>query len=137
MLDVKAEKKNGDRTATVQMSQTSMQVKMMRAGEAVDEQGKIEKVIRRNNRSYQVVTIIAKYIYEEVGDGQRLCRIIVACIPNGRLQDKYNPTSHDTIWLAGRDAPTLGEDFRVRLSYAKLRDKAAWRVQEIEVTDRL
>ena len=28
----------------------------------------------------------------------------------------------------GRDAPTLGEDFRVRLSYADLRKKAPWRV---------
>ena len=32
---------------------------------------------------------------------------------------------------AGRDAPTLGEDFRVRLSYQRLREKAAWRVEEI------
>lgn len=71
--------------------------------------------------------------YEEVGQGRHLCRIIIACIPNGSLQDKYNPTPGDTIWLAGRDAPTLGEDFRVRLSYKKLRDKAAWRVQEVEL----
>ena len=134
MLDAKAEKKNGDRTATVQMSQTSMRVRMMRGGNIVDELGKLEKVIRRNNRTYQVVTVIAKYVYEEVGNGQCLHRIIVACIPNGELQDKYNPTSDDTIWLAGRDAPTLGEDFRVRLSYKKLQEKAAWRVQEISIT---
>ena len=58
-------------------------------------------------------------------------RIIVACIPNGILQDRYNPSATDGIWLAGRNAPTLGEDFRVRLSYKLLRSKAAWRVQEI------
>ena len=133
MLDAKAEKKNGDKTATIQMSQISMSVKMMRAGEVVDEKGKLEKIIQRDDRSYQVVTVIAKYVYEEVGEGQRLCRIIVACIPNGSLQDKYNPNPNDTIWLAGRNAPTLGEDFRVRLSYKKLRDKAAWRVREIEL----
>ena len=133
MLDAKAEKKNGDKTATIQMSQISMSVKMMRAGEVVDEKGKLEKIIQRDDRSYQVVTVIAKYVYEEVGEGQRLCRIIVVCIPNGSLQDKYNPNPNDTIWLAGRNAPTLGEDFRVRLSYKKLRDKAAWRVREIEL----
>ena len=32
MLDAKAEKKNGDRTATIQMSQTSMRVRMHRSG---------------------------------------------------------------------------------------------------------
>lgn len=135
MLDAKAEKKNGDRTATIQMSQTSMRAIMKRAGEVVDEPGKLEEVIKRGDRTYQVVTVIAKYVYEEIeeGDGQRLRQIIVACIPNGRLQDIYNPTAEDTIWLAGRDAPTLGEDFRVRLSYDKLRAKAAWRVQEIEL----
>lgn len=133
MLDAKAEKKNGGKTATIQMSQTSMRVKMIRAGEAVDEQGKLGKVIERDGRIYQVVTVIAKYVYEEVGEGQRLCRIIVACIPNGILQDRYNPAPDDTIWVAGRDAPTLGEGFRVRLSYRKLRDKAKWRVQEIEL----
>lgn len=52
---------------------------------------------------------------------------------NGLLQAKYNPTSTDTIWLAGRNAPTLGEDFRVRLSFARLKDKAPWRVQRIPV----
>ncbi len=133
MLDAKAEKQNGDSTATIQMSQTSMRVKMMRVGEAVDERGKLEKVIRRDGRAYQVVTIIVKYVYEEVGEGQRLRRMIAACMPNGALQDEYNPTPEDTIWLAGRNAPTLGEGFRARLSYEKLRDKAAWRVREIDL----
>ena len=132
MLDAKAEKQNNS-TATIQMSQTSMRVKMMRSSEEMDEPGKLEQVICRGDRTYQVVTIIAKYVYEEVDEGQKLRRIIVACIPNGALQDKYNPTPADTIWLAGRDAPTLGEDFRVRLSYRKLQEKASWRVQEIEL----
>ncbi len=52
-------------------------------------------------------------------------RIILACIPNGELQDRYNPSADETIWLAGRNAPTLGEDFRVRLSYEKLAAKAS------------
>ena len=131
MLDAKAEKPNGNRTATIQMSQTSMTVKMHRGGVDVAEPGGLEQEIQRGDRVFQVVTIIAKYVYEATGETQRLDRIIVACIPNGRLQERYNPNTQDTIWLAGRDAPTLGEDFRVRLSYQRLREKAAWRVEEI------
>ena len=132
MLDAKAEKLNGDRTATIQMSQTSMTVKMRRSGQDVNEPGKLDKVIERGTRKFHVVTVIAKYVYTNVEDFHELNRIIVACIPNGLLQEKYNPSPEDAIWLAGRNAPTRGEDFRVRLSYEKLRSKAAWRVKEIK-----
>ena len=134
MLDAKAEKSNGDRTATIQMSQTSMIVKMRRSGEIVEESGRLDQVISRGGRGLQVVTVIAKFAYTEHGTSHELDRIIVACIPNGKLQERYNPSADDTIWLAGRNAPTLGEDFRVRLSYEKLRAKAEWRVQDIDVS---
>ncbi len=131
MLDAKAEKDG--RTATIQMSQTSMAVRMVRAGQSINEQGKLDCHIERGDRKLYVVTVIAKFVYSDRGGSHRLRRIIVACIPNGLLQQRYNPTEDDTIWLAGRNAPTLGEDFRVRLSYAKLRAKADWRVQEVEL----
>ncbi len=47
------------------------------------------------------------------------------------LQERYNPDEHKTIWRAGRNAPTLGEEFRVRLSFQLLKEKAHWRVQTI------
>ena len=131
MLDSKAEKPNGDRTATIQMSQTSMQVRMRRSGVEVNEPGGLEQVISRGGRDLHVVTIIAKYVYDEMLGGQALRRLIVSCIPNGMLQERYNPSADDGIWLAGRNAPTRGEDFRVRLSYRHLAEKAPWRVQEI------
>ena len=134
MLDAKAEKPNGNRTATIQMSQTSMRVKMWRSGVKMDEAGKLPKEIARDGKLFYVVTVIAKYVYEEVGNSQSLKRIIAACIPNGKLQHRYNPNPDDTIWLAGRNAPTLNEDFRVRLSYEKLAKKAQWRVETIEIT---
>ena len=134
MLDAKAEKYNGNRTATIQMSQTSMRVKMRRAGKIIDEPGKLQMEIRRGERLFYVVTMIAKFVYEEHDSSHRLRQIIVACIPNGRLRQKYNPDPDDTIWLAGRNAPTLDEDFRVRLSYARLLDKAKWRVQQVPVS---
>ena len=137
MLDAKAEKPNGDRTATIQMSQTSMAVRMRRSGQNLDEPGKLDQIIARNGRRLFVVTVIAKYIYQEDSSIRKLRRIIIACIPNGALQEKYNPSVDDTIWLTGRNAPTLGEDFRVRLSYHKLKEKAPWRVREIDLQQNL
>ncbi len=131
MLDAKAEKSSGS-TATIQMSQTSMIVKMQRSGVAVAVPGGLEQVIKRRGRELLVVTVIAKFVYLENAGVRRLDRIIVACIPNGILQDRYNPDETDTIWRAGRDAPSLDEDFRVRVSYRDLREKAPWRVHEID-----
>ena len=133
MLDAKAEKPNGNRTATIQMSQTSMRVRMRRGGVLVDEPGLLDQTITRGGKEFQVVTVVAKYVYAEQGGSHRLQRIIVAGIPNGRLQQRYNPSAADTIWLAGRNAPTRGEDFRVRLNYSRLSNKAAWRVREIPI----
>lgn len=133
MLDAKAEKPGGAGTATIQMSQTSMRVKMLRQGMAIDEAGKLPSFIERDGRSLYVVTVFAKYIYDVVESKYDLKRIIAACLPNGLLQDRYNPSENDTIWRVGRNAPTLGEDFRVRISFAELRKKAPWRVRDISI----
>ncbi len=133
MLDAKAEKPSGSGTATIQMSQTSMRVKMLRHGRGIDEAGKLPSYIDRDGRSLYVVTVFAKYIYDVVNGAHVLKRIIAACLPNGLLQDQYNPSENDTIWRVGRNAPTLGEDFRVRISFAELRAKAPWRVQDIQI----
>lgn len=130
MLDAKAEK--DDRTATIQMSQTSMTVNQKRSGSNVSVEGSLDSFITRSDRRMLVVTVIAKFVYSENNDNRTLERIKVACIPNGLLQDRYNPDAEDTIWLAGRNAPTLNEDFRVRLNYRALEEKAAWRVCNIE-----
>ena len=130
MLDAKAEKSD-ESTATIQMSQTSMCVRMKRADKIMDEQGMLETTISRDGKTLQTVTIIAKYLYAEHASGYDLVKIIVACIPNGQLQERYNPDADHTIWRAGRDAPTLGEDFRVRVKFKALKRLAPWRVREI------
>ncbi|MDW8234849.1 MAG: SfiI family type II restriction endonuclease, partial [Roseiflexaceae bacterium] len=82
---------------------------------------------------YITTTIFVKYNYDrdkEQGVNE-LKSITIAAVPMGILQDRYNPSSENTIWLAGRNAPSLGEEFRVRLSFARLKQKASWRVQEI------
>ena len=76
---------------------------------------------------------MAKYVYRETETSHELERIIVVCIPNETLQNQYNPDASAGIWLAGCNPPTLGEDFRVRASYEKLRAKASWRVEEINL----
>jgi hypothetical protein len=56
------------------------------------------------------------------------------CLPNGMLQETYNPDATNTIWSVGRNAPTRGEDFRVRINVARLRARRNWRVQRIRVS---
>lgn len=133
MIDAKAEKPSGSGTATIQMSQTSMRVKMWRQDVTIDEAGKLPSFIERDGRSLYVVAVFAKYIYDVIDDAHILQRVIAACLPNRLLQGRYNPSENDTIWRVGRNAPTLGEDFRVRISFAELRSKAGGRVQDIEL----
>lgn len=131
-VDSKAEKVSGQGTATLQMSQLSMTVKQIRSGQEVTVQGKIPTVITLRGEMYLTTTLFVKYNYDEEESGiHTLKSITVSAVPNGMLQSRYNPTPQDTIWVAGRNAPSLGEEFRVRLSFARLKHKAAWRVQTI------
>ena len=131
MVDAKAEK-NGT-TATIQMSQTSMTVKIKRKGKEMVENGKLDTEFVRNKHHLHVVTIIVKLEYEESDKHYKLNNIVVACIPSGRLQDRYNPDTGDGIWRLGRDSPKRGEDFRIRLSFPELEKRATWRVHKIPI----
>jgi hypothetical protein len=126
-IDSKAEKEN--RSATIQMSQTSMWIKQQRAGDEVNEKGFLPEISEYGGKNYLATTCLVHFMYDDANGVHHLREVTIAAIPNGRLQDKYNPTVDDGIWLAGRNAPTLGEDFRVRVSFSKLKSKAAWRVQ--------
>jgi hypothetical protein len=132
-VDSKAEKVSGQGTATLQTSQFSMTVHQFRAGQNVEVKGALPKVLTIRDISYITTTIFVKYNYEEKESRNELNSITVAAVPNGLLQERYNPSPKDTIWLAGRNAPTLGEAFRVRLSFSRLKAKAGWRVQKILV----
>lgn len=130
-VDSKAEKVSGQGTATLQISQLSMTVKQIRSGQEVNVPGKLPTVLTLRNEPYITTTLFVKYNYDEENGGNVLKTVTVAAVPNGMLQAHYNPDAQDTIWLAGRDAPTLGEEFRVRLSFPRLKEKANWRVQKI------
>jgi hypothetical protein len=130
-VDSKAEKVSGKGTATLQTSQFSMVVLQIRAGESVEVPGKLPKVLEVKNEKFITTTIFVKYNYDENKHHKELKSITIAAVPNGFLQSKYNPDEDDTIWIAGRNAPSRGEEFRVRLSFSRLKKKAKWRVQNI------
>lgn len=132
-VDSKAEDYNARHTITIQLSQTSLQVKQYRSGTSVQEQGELPVFVQTDEGILLSTTIFVKYNYAEVEGRYQLLSISAVALPNGLLQDRYNPSPEDTIWLAGRNAPQRGEKFRVRISLARLKRKASWRVQEIPI----
>lgn len=93
--------------------------------------GKLPPILELQGDSFITTTIFVKYNYRDQEGRHHLESMTVAALPNGLLQENYNPSPLDSIWLVGRNAPTLGEEFRVRLSFARLKKKANWRVQRI------
>lgn len=129
-IDSKAEKEN--RSATIQMSQTSLWVRQRRSGAEVNEKGFLPEISEYGGKNYLTTTCLIHFMYDDDDNGiHHLREVTIAAIPNGKLQDRYNPSADDGIWLAGRNAPTLGEDFRVRVSFSRLKDKANWRIQTL------
>jgi hypothetical protein len=131
LIDAKAEK--DARTATLQMSQTSLQVRQRRAGKVVTHEGKLPHEILIADQHYLTTTLFVHFYYEDLAEGRLLKAITIAALPNGKLGDRYVADVTDTIWMAGRNAPSLGEDFRVRLSFNSLQNKSRWRIQTISL----
>ena len=128
-VDSKAEKVLGRGTATIQTSQTSMRIRQVRQGAIVDEPGKLPTTLTISGVSYLTTSMFVKYNYDVLVNQNKLVSITIAALPNGMLQSIYNPSAQDTIWRAGRDAPSRGEDFRVRINFNALKAKQSWRVQ--------
>lgn len=132
-IDSKAEKQNT--SATIQMSQTSMWVRQRRRGSVINEKGSLPEISKYGNNHYLTTTCLVHFMYDDEVDIHHLKEVNITVIPNGKLQHIYNPTIDDGIWLAGRNAPTRGENFRVRVSFAKMKQKASWRVQTIRYNE--
>jgi len=130
-VDSKAEQ--GALVARLQTSQTSMRIRQIRARRAVDVPGTLPTVITVDGVRFITTTVFVKYDYRGTLAGNQLRLVRLACLPNGMLQDRYNPTAQDSIWLAGPNAPARGEEFRTRLSFNRLKQKATWRVQDIHI----
>ena len=136
-VDSKAEKVEGAGTATIQLSQTSMRIRQRRAGQVVEETGTLPQTIESQGSDLLTTTIFVKYNYRTEANRNDLVSISLVCLPNGMLQEKYNPNEIDSFWRAGRNAPSLGETFRVRISLRELKKKANWRVQRIQLLPHL
>ncbi|MDR3349807.1 MAG: SfiI family type II restriction endonuclease [Acidaminococcales bacterium] len=130
-VDSKAEKTN--QTATLQISQTSLEIRQMRSGSIVNVQGRLPAIYPHDNNNYLSTTLLLHYCYEDIENRHFLKDITVCCVPNGLLQERYNPTPERTFWVAGRNAPSLGEEFRTRISFARLIALTPWRVQRINI----
>jgi len=137
-VDSKAEKSSGKKTATLQTSQFSMEVRQIRSGQSLQIPGTLPSVLSLRDQDYITTTVFVKYNYSELTPkSYALDGITIAALPNGLLQERYNPNAVDGIWLAVRNAPSRGEAFRVRLSFPKLKAKASWRVQSIPISAKL
>jgi len=145
LVDTKAEK-GAVSNARLQIGQTSMQIRQINgSGDPIEERGALPECMNLEGKLYLTTTILIAYhyadeidpIYRNVEDVTRipnnriLKEIIFSAIPNGLLQEKYNPSIDDGIWNVGPHSPARGEEFRTRLSFSKLKRKAPWRVQKI------
>lgn len=137
-VDSKAEATSGAGVARLQITQLSMRVRQVRNGKDLDVPGLLPKIVSLNEQSFLTTTVFVKYNYRKLQTNEKkLESITVAALPNGLLQDRYNPTAKETIFLAGPDAPSLGEKFRTRLSFSKLEHRASWRVQRISIANNI
>ncbi|MEM8494415.1 MAG: SfiI family type II restriction endonuclease [Planctomycetota bacterium] len=129
--DSKAER--SETSMTIQMSQTSLRVIQHRAGEMIDEAGHLPVELEVGDYRFLTSNLFTHFRYREERGVRRLHTIRVCSLPNGRLQDRYNPSADRTIFIAGRNAPSLEELFRARVSFSRLKALANWRVQRIDL----
>ena len=129
LVDSKAEKNST--VARMQQGQTSMVIRQIRSGKVVDEPGGLTPTISHADGDLLTTTMFVKYSYVEEHRQKTLVAINVIALPNGMLQDRYNPTPEDNIWNADPNSPRRGEPFRTRINLRKLRAKASWRVQTV------
>lgn len=129
-IDSKAEKQSLN-NARVQIRQTSLEVRQLKGGKPITMQGLMPPVATVSGNPYLTTTIFVKYHYAITGSQLQLRQISVVSLPNGFLQDVYNPTIADGIWNVGPDSPSRGEEFRTRVNFEKLGAKAVWRVQRL------
>jgi hypothetical protein len=66
---------------------------------------------------------------------RELLSIFIMLVPHARLKPKYNPSAANTFFGRGKDAPTLGEDPRIRIYFSRLRQACPWRLQELRYAD--
>ncbi|MGH8601990.1 MAG: SfiI family type II restriction endonuclease [Gammaproteobacteria bacterium] len=130
-IDSKAEKSAS--SGRIQISQTSLHVRFSRPdGARINVPGGLPTIIDlADQTSYLSTTLFVHYHYGEPPEGRELKAILLAALPNGKLESDYVPSCTDSIWNVGPDSPARGERQRARISFRKLEQKRSWRVQRI------
>lgn len=130
-VDSKAEQ-NALNVARVQVTQTSLEIRQLRDNAEIAVPGRVPPVwASQDGFEYLPTTVFVKYHYRDVVGALELRVVSVVSLPHAFLQEVYNPTAADRIWNVGPDSPARGENFRTRVNFALLREKAAWRVQQM------
>ncbi|MDX1994130.1 MAG: SfiI family type II restriction endonuclease [bacterium] len=86
-VDSKAEKEN--RSATIQMSQTSMHINQLRSQNYIYEKGRLPPISIYNNKQYLTTTTFVHFKYNDVETKHYLEEATLFCLPNGLLQTIY------------------------------------------------
>lgn len=119
----------------IQMTQLSIRVNQLRQGQPVSVAGTIDPIYKDDEgRNHISTTTFLHYHYEHIASDSRhhLRSITILCVPNGLLQNRYNPSAQDSFWKVGPDSPTRGEKFRTRVNLKVLASKSGWRVQSFK-----
>lgn len=133
-VDSKVETAAAAGVARIQITQTSMSVRLPKSGVDIAVAGTLSPTVNVNGETLLTTTIFVKYNYQtNAVEEKQLASISLIALPNGMLQGRYNPTAADRIWNVGPDAPSLGEKFRARINLSMLSAKASWRVQRIAI----
>jgi len=112
-----------------------MVIRQYRGGVQIEEKGLLPVFAEYGGVKYLTTTALLHFCYDDFDNHHHLKEVIVSCIPNGLLQERYNPSAEKTFWLAGRNAPTRGEIFRVRLGFSRLKKMCRWRVQNVSYNE--
>ncbi len=75
--------------------QHKRQIRFVNKSIEVDEEGQLAPIIDREGISFLTTNIFVKYGYHTVPANQ-LASIKVIALPNGLLQNRYNPNAYDT-----------------------------------------
>ncbi|MDQ3022884.1 MAG: SfiI family type II restriction endonuclease [bacterium] len=133
-LDSKAIKSSTD--ARLEMTQLSLRVLYDNRGVIIDQPGHLPTIYNHDGLDYLVTTQLAHYDYRDNAEGKHILQgLTLAAIPSGLLQERYNPNAQENIWKASPHSTKLQERGRIRLSFAKLKALAGWRVQSIRYVD--
>lgn len=84
-------------------------------------------------------SIFIHFYYRETPDDpireRELMSMYALCIPHGSLKPRYNPNPDLTFFGQGKHSPARNEVPRIRVYFARLRQMAPWRLQELRYVD--